>query len=171
MPEVERLDAHRIASNEEAPTPSIPDCEGEHPAKFTQAFFAPLPISLEDHFGVGVTAEVQPLALQLGANFAKVVDLSVVDDPVAGCRIVHGLMPLRRQIQDCKAAIPQADFDGFLRGIVQNDGAAVVRSTVGEGLRRALQQFSGHARIKANDAEDSAHPNRHSLGTYANHLT
>lgn len=36
--------------------------------------------------------------LKFAANVAKVVDLAVVDDPVARLRIVHGLVRERRKI-------------------------------------------------------------------------
>jgi hypothetical protein len=43
---------------------------------------APLPIGFEDHFDIGMPAEVDSLALEFRAYFSEVVDLAVVDDPV-----------------------------------------------------------------------------------------
>ena len=136
---------------------SVPEGEGKHAAKLMQAPLTPVPIGFEDHLGVGIAAKVQSRLLELRANLAEVVDLSVVDDPVAGCGIVHGLMPLRRQVQDCEAPISQTDFIGFPRRVTQNDRAAVVRPTMREGSGGALQHLGRNTRMMRNDAKDSAH--------------
>jgi hypothetical protein len=86
-------------------THGIPDREGKHAAKFIKALFAPVGVRFQDHFRVGKAAEVHALPLQLRANLAKVINLTVVDDPVAGCGIVHGLVPVGRQVENCEAAI------------------------------------------------------------------
>src|ERR1700688_77924 len=167
---IERLDTHGIAGGEKAMAPRVPNGEGKHAAKFREAFLTPLSIGFEDHFRVGMTAEVDSLALQFRANLAEVVNLAVVDDPIAGGRIIHGLMAKRRQIENCETAIPESYFDVFPGGIAQNDCAAVVRSAVGEGFGGAFQHGGGHTRIMANDADNSAHPDVAPSG-FETHLT
>jgi len=84
-------------------------------------------------------------------------ELSLIHISAAGCGIVHGLMPLRRQVQDCEAPISQTDFIGFPRRVTQNDRAAVVRPTMREGSGGALQHLGRNTRMMRNDAKDSAH--------------
>jgi hypothetical protein len=69
---------------------SVPEGEDKHAAKLMQAPLTPVRIGFKDHFGVGIAAKVQSRLLELGANLAEVVDLSVVDDPVAGCGAFMG---------------------------------------------------------------------------------
>ena len=84
---------------------------------------APLPIGFEDHFDIGMPAEMDSLALEFRAYFSEVVDLAVVDDPVAGGGVVHGLMAEGGKIQNCETAIPETDFDVCAAGIAKNDCA------------------------------------------------
>jgi len=47
-----------------------------------------------------------PLALQILAQFAEIVDLPVEDDPVAAVRRDHGLVAQGGEIQDTQAPVP-----------------------------------------------------------------
>ena len=113
---VKRLDAHRIASDEKAISPRIPDRKREHTAKFSEAMFAPTSVGLQGDFGVGFACEGDAFVLKLRPNFAKVIDLAVVHDAVSVRGILHGLMPVRREIENREASIAQTDFDGRWTG-------------------------------------------------------
>jgi len=99
------------------------------------------------------------MPLEFLANFTKVVNLSVVNNPVAGDRVVHGLMAKRREVENGEAAVAQADFDTFWQ-VAQNDGAAIVGAAVGKRLSGALQNIFWDVRSLRGDAEYSAHKDR-----------
>ncbi len=100
-----------------------------------------MPVGFENHFRVGEAIQINSLAFKLCANLAKVVNLAVVYDPIAAGRIVHGLMPARRQIENCEAAISQPNFDCMRLQAAQNDGAAVVWSAMSQGSSGPLENL------------------------------
>jgi hypothetical protein len=146
-----------LAGDEQAVLAGVPESEGEHSTKFREASLAPPGISLEQNFGVGVAGELRAGPVKLAPNVAEVIDLSVVNDPVAGFRIVHGLMPERRKIEDGEAPVSQADFNWFWRGVSYDHRAGVVGAAVREGRGGALEHVRGDLGIARDDAEDSTH--------------
>ncbi len=107
---VERLDAHGIAREKKAVTARVPDRKGEHPAEFGKTLISPAGISLQQNFSIRVADEACPGSLEFRANIAEVVELAVIDDPVAGFGVVHGLMSERREIENGEATIAQANL-------------------------------------------------------------
>src|SRR5207249_3215339 len=77
---VERLDAEAVARAEESSTPAVPERERPHPVEPLDARVTPLLVGGEDHLGVGGAVEAAALRLELGAQLAVVVDLTVVDE-------------------------------------------------------------------------------------------
>ena len=107
---VQRLDAHRIARDEQAMAAGVPQGEGKHAAELCQAIFSPARIGFQQDFSIGVADKTCAGFLEFVPNVAEVVDLAVVDDPVAGFGIVHGLVSQRREIKNRQPAVAQADF-------------------------------------------------------------
>src|SRR5262252_5570922 len=97
---VQRLDAHRIARNQQAMALRVPNRKCIHPAELLQTGLAPASVGFENYFRVRVALEPPSLGLQLLAHLAEVVDLAVVNDPIAGGRVLHGLMPEWGEIQN-----------------------------------------------------------------------
>jgi len=60
----------------------IPDSKCKSRGIHGGTFFSPVRVRLKDHFSIGVLFKARRL-VPTGTNFAEVVDLSVVDDPVA----------------------------------------------------------------------------------------
>lgn len=109
---------------------------------------------MQQHFCVGMTDEALPGLLEFAAYVAKVVNLAVVDDPIARLRVMHRLMCQRRKIQNREPAVAQADFG---RAIAQQNRARIVRPAMGEGVGSALENAVGNAPVSCNDTEYSAH--------------
>ena len=61
---VERLDAHRIAAQQQTRSLGIPDREGKHSAQLAETLLAPAAISLQQHFGIGLADKAHAFALQ-----------------------------------------------------------------------------------------------------------
>jgi hypothetical protein len=91
VPVVERLFAEPVARHEQAPLRVVPHGKGEHPGEALHARFAVDGIRVQDHLGVALRQEAAAAGLQLGAQPAEVVDLTVEDDPVAGAFVAHRL--------------------------------------------------------------------------------
>src|SRR6185312_4757247 len=106
---IKRLFAQTVAGNEQPLRGVVPDGEGKHAAEEIQAFLAENSIGLEHNFRITVAAELDSTLLQEGANFGKVKNLTVVDDPVLRAWVRHGLVASRRKIKDGKAAVGKAD--------------------------------------------------------------
>src|SRR2546423_885601 len=132
----------------------IPDGEGEHPPKFEQALGTPTRIGLQHHFGIGMAYERRAFPLKLCPNVAEVVNLSVVDNPVAGLGIEHGLVPERRQVQNGQAPATKADFGWARNRLAQEDRARIVGPAMREGVRSAIEQAFGDLSVPGDNAED-----------------
>src|SRR5271170_7524270 len=156
---IERLDAHGIASHEQAVLTRVPKSEGEHSTELRETGLAPAGVSFQQNFGVRMADELCTSLLKLEANVAEVIDFSVVGDPVAGFWVVHWLMAQRRRIEDGEAAVSQADFDWFRCGVAHDHRAGVVRAAMREGRGAALQHVRGDLGVARDDTEDSTHWN------------
>src|SRR6516164_1337193 len=80
---VERLDAERVPGAEQLAGPGVPDGERVHAAEPVHDLLAYPGVGLEQHLGVAAGPQRDPLIAQLLAKLDVVVDLPVVDHPVA----------------------------------------------------------------------------------------
>ena len=112
---------------------------------------------MEQHFGIGLTRKAHALRLQSRPEFAKIVDFTVVNDPVAGLRVLHGLMALGREVQHRQPSAAQADFEAR-RGVgLKDDRPAIVRPAVCQRIRGAFQHQRWNGAVRRQDAENAAH--------------
>ena len=158
---VERLDAHGIAGDEQAVPARVPEGKGKHAAELRQALLAPTCIGFQHNFGVGVADETCAGLFEFVADVAEVVDLAVVDDPVAGLGIMHGLVGQRGEIENRQAPVAQADFNWVRNGIAQKDRARIIGPAMRERLRATFENAVRDSRVARNDAKDSAHSESH----------
>ncbi len=66
-------------------------------------------------------------------------------------------MAERREIKNREAPAAQADFNRTRNRVAQKNSARVIRPTMRQRLRTALDQAGRDARVLRNDAKDSAH--------------
>ena len=90
-------------------------------------------------------------------DVAEVIDLAVVDDPIAGFGIVHGLVGQRGKIENRQSSVTQADLNGVRCRLAKKDRTRVIGSSMREGLRAAFKDTIGNSRVPRDEAEDSAH--------------
>ncbi len=111
---VERLDAESIAGKQHARAASaagvraglaaaVPKGEGKHAAQMLEAAFAPLFVTVDDDFGVGVRAEMVAARFERRAEMREIVDFAVEDDADRAVFVVDGLMAAA-EIDDAQAA-------------------------------------------------------------------
>ena len=101
--------AEAVARQEQRALHVVPDGQGPHAVESRQAVGAPLGVGGEDHFRIGLAAEVVALGGQFGADLEEVIDLAVEGDPVAALRIAHRLLAVFRQVEDGQAAVAERD--------------------------------------------------------------
>jgi hypothetical protein len=89
---IERLDAHGIAGEDETSSRNVPKREGKHSNETIEAVFSPRAICGENYFSVGMAFEFDARRLEFITKSAKVIYLTVKDNPIAGRGIVHRLM-------------------------------------------------------------------------------
>src|SRR5208283_146636 len=77
--DVEGLDAHAISRQDETPGRSRPERDCKHAAQSGEGIGVPLEECVEYGFCVAVRLKAMAQALQLGAQFQMVVDLSIED--------------------------------------------------------------------------------------------
>jgi hypothetical protein len=98
----------RVARTEKLTLFFIPDGEGEHAVQFFDGFGAFQHEQAQDDLSVGIGEELAALTGQLLAQLHVVVDLSVVNDPVAPGLVAHGLVPGRAEVNDAQAQVGDA---------------------------------------------------------------
>ena len=106
---VERLDAERIAGQQEPALPRIPQAEGEHAAQRLDHGRAALLVELQHHLGVGVGTEATALGFELGLELAVIVDLAVEGDGERAVGAVHRLRAALGKIDDGEPPVGEAD--------------------------------------------------------------
>ena len=97
--DVQRLDAHAVASQHQALARFSPQCDGEHTAQPRKTIRVPFEKRRQRRFGVRAGAKAMAAPLQFHAQFRVVVDLAVEGD-------------------DCVAALGE---DGLVAGIEVDD--------------------------------------------------
>src|SRR5207302_5734389 len=114
----ERLDAHAVAHEMQAPLGAVPQREGEHAHEaLDRGVETPCLKGGKNDFRIGVSApgRSKSAALQLFADRQKVVDLAVEDDREAAGGGLHRLMTGRREIDDREAPESERDAGGGIR--------------------------------------------------------
>ena len=130
---VEWLFAERVAGEEQAPAPAIPQGEGKHAVEPFDAALALLLIEVDNALGIGARGETVTFGLQLRLQLAAVVDLAVEDDLDRAVLVAERLVPAR-DVEDAQAGHPQA---GARCGVLP--GTPVVGAATHEGGRHALE--------------------------------
>jgi hypothetical protein len=151
----ERLLAEAVACEEEAAAARIPHREGEHAAQALDHALAPVLPRAQQHLGVGVALERVPVALELAAQLAEVVDLAVERERQSRRLVPHRL---RRSygIDDRQAPVAEQ----HARALASRELAAAV--AIGPAMRDRVQHALHVGRRKAVAAAydrpgDSAH--------------
>ena len=147
---VERLHAEPVPRREEPPLPAVPDGERPHAVEPRDGLLAPLDEGGEQDLRVGAGAEAVASSLELGPQFAVVVDLAVVDEPVAAVRAREGLHPRVGQVEDGEPAERE-------RAAVLGEGARAVGASVVEARRHRLDELGLGRATRRDDSTDPAH--------------
>ena len=149
---VEGLDAERVPGAEQFARPGVPDGDGVHAAEPVYHVLADQGVGLEQHLGVAVGPQGDPLLPQFGGQFDVVVDLPVEEHPEAAVGRPHRLMPGQRQVQDRQP--PEAERDIRVRV-----HAIVVRPAMVDPVQGFCQPGLVRARLKGQcqAAGDSTH--------------
>ena len=101
---VERLDAVRVAREEEAAPCFVPDCECEHAAQPMHHLGAMTRVEVQEHLRIGGRAEARAVGLELDAQLRIVVDLAVEHDDEPAVFTDHRLRSALGEIDDRRAA-------------------------------------------------------------------
>ena len=160
---VQRLLAHAVAGEQQAPSRPVPDREREHPVQPIEAGFAVLRVEVNDDLGVRGASEVDAARDELGAELAVVVDLAVERDPDRAVRAHHRLRGGFREIDDAKPRVAEAHAD---RSGPDDSGALLLRAAMRERRRHPLERLDiGPPPAEHHESRDSAHRlDPHSIG-------
>jgi len=78
-----------------------------------------------------MTFEVGTEGAEFVPEFTEVINLTVENEPVTGCRVLHGLVPEGREINDRQPGVSETKLKAKTRAILDDDCASVIRATVG----------------------------------------
>ncbi len=79
--DVDRLDAHTVAADDQPLAARVPQSEGEHAVQPMDELVAILSITVENDFAVRRGLEPVAQRNELPAQFAKIVDFAVANEP------------------------------------------------------------------------------------------
>src|SRR5215469_10790435 len=149
---VERLDAERVPGAEQLAGPGVPDGERVHAAEAVHDLLAHPGVGLEQHLGVAAGPQRDPLIAQFLAKLDVVVDLPVVDHPVAAVGGAHRLVPGQGKVDDGQPAEPECHVRVGVH-------AFVVGPAMADTFQRARDPVLVRVRLKGQcqAASDSAH--------------
>src|SRR5262245_20283091 len=152
----ERLFSESIARDEQLMVPSIRDRKGKHPEQLLGQTAPPLPVSVQEHFGVRLCSESMAARDQFLTQLDVVVDLSVEGDDEIALVGRHRLVSVR-QIDNRQSAMPKDEIAVVPKGAVV--GAAVPYE-IDEGTPH-LDVRCGRPRVSVREiTEDAAHARR-----------
>ncbi len=132
MRPVERLLAHAVARDEEAPAPPVPHRQAEHAVEARGELVAVFLIERRDDLRIGVRAETVSEPLEIALQFLEVVELAVAHGDDGTVLAGHGLFA-RHQIDDGKP--PHGEPDRPL-----DEVALVVRAAMDHGRVHPREQ-------------------------------
>ena len=122
--DVKRLHAQAVAADQQAPPPCVPQREREHPVQTLHESVAFCVVQMQQDFTVGPGLEAVAFGLQLGTQFAEVVDLAVAHQPERFLEVRQRLMASGK-IDDRQAAHRDAAFSVDVHAFIV--GTAVPR--------------------------------------------
>ena len=144
---VQRFDAHAIASQHEAPVGLTPECDPEHPAQARETFRVPLNERIQDGLSITVgTESIAPL-FQFLPQFQVIVDFPVEDDNRVAILGDDGLIAARNvdNLQACRAQRHGLGFkDALLVRTAMLEGRYGILDTAGR-CRTADVRKAGNA--------------------------
>ena len=94
----EGLDAETVSGKEKFLSGTVPQGKRKHAIKSTEAGSAPLLISVDNNFGIGLGVESITRLLQFQPELLEIVNLSVIYNTYFAGLVAHGLVSGRRQI-------------------------------------------------------------------------
>ena len=106
---IQQLDTECIAGQNQALFPDVPNRQAEHAIETIQYFVAPMLVSVNNDFRIGIGLEYVAEALEFLSEFFKVINLAVEDHPDGFFSIGHGLMTAS-QIDNRKAAEAKSEW-------------------------------------------------------------
>jgi hypothetical protein len=112
MAEVEGLDAHAIASEDEAVFRFAPEGKGEHPTEPFEGGGVPFEEGMEDSFGVAKGFKTVTTLTQLLAKFGVVIDFAVEDQDGIAIRAFERLVSAV-EVDDAQTNGPEGDRLGL----------------------------------------------------------
>src|ERR1700737_2122005 len=100
--DVQRLNAHAVARQNDALLGFTPQSNGEHATQAGKAVFIPFEKCVQNGFGIGVRREAMPALLEFTPQLEVIVDFSVEDNSGIAILGQDGLIPTV-QVNDFQA--------------------------------------------------------------------
>ena len=95
--------------------------------------------------------------LELSAQLAEVINLSVKDDPVAARWIAHRLVAERREIDDGEARVRKADLTISVKARFNDYRAGIVGTAMGKRAGSIFEDAARNASVLRDNPKDPTH--------------
>src|SRR5262249_42609485 len=147
--EVERLDAHAVAGENQAASRLLPDGKAEHALELLEAVGIPFEKSPQQDFGIGRRSKLVAAAGEGLADFTVVVDFPVEDQDGASILARHGLFAVF-EVDDAEAHSAERhgirDVNAFLIGsaMAQRPGNPPNHCRVNTPRPMGIASYSAH---------------------------
>ena len=78
---IDKFDTEPVSCQQKAATWSVPDCQAKHSIQTVENILTPLLVAMDNHFGVATCQKSVSKRFEIVAEFGKIVNLAVEDDP------------------------------------------------------------------------------------------
>src|SRR3981081_125499 len=148
---VQRLLAQPIARQEQFAVRFVVNGEGEHAAQLLNAVGSHLLIEVNNNFGIRLRVEAMTAALEFSAEFGKIIDFPVVDNPRTPVFVKHRLMTAGK--------VNNAEAPHSETGTVLNEDTFIVGATVDDAVAHLPHETFGDVVLPscAYNSGNSAH--------------
>jgi hypothetical protein len=122
---------HAIARAQNTLAVGVPNGEGKHAVDSCNHGIAPLPIRVEQYFGVRPSAKLGASRAKLAAQFDKVVYFTVEHDELLAVLATHRLVTRLGKVNDLQARVDQ-------KQVVGAEYTLAVRAAVTQGAQDGI---------------------------------
>jgi hypothetical protein len=125
------LDAQSVARKKDPAQSLVIESKGEHAAQVLHAINSVFFVRVHNYFGIGVRTEAVPAGFKTLAQFLKVVDLPVEDDPdrtiLVGNRLLSTFHVDDAEPPHAKGDVPCGQYALIVRPAMKNAGAHLLQ--------------------------------------------
>ena len=153
--EIKRLYPETVTGEIKGLLSLIPERESEHPVEALEAANSLLPVAVEEELCVTPALGAHPRPSRPGTERLKVIEFTIVDEPLCSVRTHERLVTRGAQIHDRESPVGETNSAAISSMF---EKACVIGTARGEALSRSKEHAPLNERARTDIAKDATHP-------------